>query len=66
MDVFNATTGASLEALSLANTRAFQVRMATIGAKNVTYSFPPRGIHSWRYWQQQIHDLAPDLSNTIG
>ncbi|MFZ2174183.1 MAG: alpha/beta hydrolase family protein [Rhodococcus sp. (in: high G+C Gram-positive bacteria)] len=66
VDVFNTTTGAGLEALSLANTRAFQVRMATIGANNVTYSFPPRGIHSWRYWGQQIHDLAPDLSNTIG
>ena len=66
MDVFNASTGASLEALSLANTRAFQVKMATLGAKNVTYSFPPRGIHTWRYWQQQIHDLAGDLGNTIG
>ncbi|RZK69875.1 MAG: esterase family protein, partial [Rhodococcus sp. (in: high G+C Gram-positive bacteria)] len=38
----------------------------TLGAKNVTYSFPPRGIHTWRYWQQQIHDLAGDLGNTIG
>jgi len=66
VDVFNATTGASLEALSLANTRAFQVKMATLGAQNVTYSFPPRGIHTWRYWQQQIHDLAGDLGNTIG
>ncbi|NLE80602.1 MAG: esterase family protein [Rhodococcus sp.] len=66
MDVFNDSNGAALEALSLANTRAFQVRMASIGADNVTYSFPPRGIHSWRYWQDQIHLMADDLSNTIG
>ncbi|MFD4369035.1 alpha/beta hydrolase [Rhodococcus sp. NPDC058521] len=66
MDVFNASTGAGLETLALANSRAFQVKMAAIGAKNVTYSFPARGIHTWRYWEQQIHDLAGDLSNTIG
>ncbi|WP_084721741.1 alpha/beta hydrolase [Rhodococcus marinonascens] len=66
VDVFNTSTGAALEVLSRANTRAFQVKMAAIGAKNVTYSFPSRGIHAWRYWGQQIHELASDLSSTIG
>ncbi|EOM76639.1 esterase family protein [Rhodococcus rhodnii] len=65
-DVVNTGSGSALEVLSVANSRAFQVKLAAIGAHNVTYNFQPRGVHSWRYWEPQIHDLAPDLSATIG
>jgi diacylglycerol O-acyltransferase/trehalose O-mycolyltransferase len=55
-----------LEAIALANSRAFQIRMASIGANNVTYAFPGVGTHQWGYWQEQVHIMAPDLSAHIG
>ncbi|MEC3958163.1 alpha/beta hydrolase family protein [Nocardia sp. CDC153] len=58
--------GMALEALALANTRAFQVRMATLGATNVTYSFPEYGIHAWNTWQDEAYRMLPDLSANIG
>jgi diacylglycerol O-acyltransferase/trehalose O-mycolyltransferase len=66
IDFYNTANGMGLEALALANSRAFQVRMASIGANNVTYSFPAQGTHRWGYWQDQIYQLAPDLSANIG
>ncbi|WP_067825813.1 alpha/beta hydrolase [Nocardia inohanensis] len=58
--------GAPLEALALANTRAFQVRMATLGAQNAVYSFPPYGLHAWTNWQDEAYRMIPDLSANIG
>ncbi|MFF2086496.1 alpha/beta hydrolase [Nocardia sp. NPDC058176] len=58
--------GMALEALALANTRAFEVRMATLGARNVHYSFPPFGIHAWNNWNDEALRMIPDLSNNIG
>ncbi|MFI1915679.1 alpha/beta hydrolase [Nocardia sp. NPDC020380] len=58
--------GMALEALALANTRSFQVRMATLGAGNVTYSFPEYGIHAWNNWQDEATRMLPDLSANIG
>ncbi|RJO77095.1 esterase family protein [Nocardia panacis] len=58
--------GGPLEALALANTRAFQVRMATLGASNVTYSFPNVGLHAWTNWQDEAYRMIPDLSANIG
>ncbi|MFF0532123.1 alpha/beta hydrolase [Nocardia amikacinitolerans] len=58
--------GVPLEALALVNTRAFQVRMMTLGANNVTYSFPPVGIHNWRNWESEVYRMIPDLSAHIG
>lgn len=62
----NTVTGMGLEALALANTRAFQVRMMTLGANNVVYSFPGLGIHAWTYWQAEAHRMVPDMSAHIG
>ncbi|MCA2209292.1 MULTISPECIES: alpha/beta hydrolase family protein [Nocardia] len=62
----NTVNGMALEALALANTRAFEVRMATLGARNVTYSFPPFGIHAWNTWNDEALRMIPDLSNNIG
>ncbi|WP_188543902.1 alpha/beta hydrolase [Rhodococcoides trifolii] len=66
IDYFNTATGMGLEALALANSRAFQVRMASIGANNVTYNFPAQGTHMWGYWQDQIYNMKNDLYANIG
>ncbi|MGW4242322.1 alpha/beta hydrolase [Nocardia sp. NPDC004722] len=58
--------GMALEALALANTRAFQVRMATLGARNADYSFPEYGIHAWNNWQDEAYRMLPTLSANIG
>ncbi len=58
--------GTPLEALALANTRAFQVRMSTLGYNNVTYSFPAFGVHNWRNWESELYRMLPDLSANIG
>ncbi|MEU8895083.1 alpha/beta hydrolase family protein [Nocardia sp. NPDC048505] len=63
MDVIQ---GMPLEALALANTRAFQVRMDTLGGGNAVYSFPPGGIHNWHNWIEEAARMAPDLSANIG
>ncbi|MCU1648072.1 MAG: mycolyltransferase [Nocardia sp.] len=58
--------GMALEALALANTRAFQARMTVLGAKNVTYDFPAYGIHAWNNWQNEVSRMLPELSANIG
>ncbi|MFC9893114.1 alpha/beta hydrolase [Nocardia sp. NPDC127579] len=63
MDVIQ---GMPLEGLALANTRAFQVRMDTLGGGNVVYSFPAAGIHNWHNWIEEAARMAPDLSANIG
>ncbi|MEU0540685.1 alpha/beta hydrolase family protein [Nocardia sp. NPDC005978] len=64
--VMSVIQGMPLEALALANTRAFQVRMASIGAGNVTYDFPGTGVHNWNNWAAEVYRMIPDLSNNIG
>ena len=66
IDYYNTANGMGLEAIALANSRAFQIRMASIGANNVTYAFPAVGTHQWGYWGEQIRIMAPDLSANIG
>ncbi|MFC4602800.1 alpha/beta hydrolase [Rhodococcus kronopolitis] len=55
-----------LEALALANTRAFEVRMATVGARNAHYDYPATGVHNWKNWEDQVNRMIPDLSANIG
>ncbi|WP_425394538.1 alpha/beta hydrolase [Aldersonia kunmingensis] len=66
LDVYNVVNAMGLESFALLNTRAFQVRMATLGANNVVYSFPAVGIHSWSYWAAELYRMIPDLSAHIG
>ncbi|MET7769161.1 alpha/beta hydrolase family protein [Nocardia sp. NPDC005366] len=63
---FNTLNGMGLEALALANTRAFQVRMTTLGGGNAVYDFPAFGIHNWINWQDVAYRMIPDLSANIG
>ncbi|RMI34207.1 alpha/beta hydrolase [Nocardia stercoris] len=58
--------GTPLEALALANTRAFQVRMMSIGAQNAVYDFPAVGVHDWFNWADEAARMLPDMSNNIG
>ncbi|WP_441342993.1 alpha/beta hydrolase [Nocardia sp.] len=64
--VMSVLQGMPLEALALANTRAFQVRMAAIGANNVDYDFPAAGVHNWANWAAEVYRMVPDLSANIG
>ncbi|MGW5569885.1 alpha/beta hydrolase [Nocardia thailandica] len=63
---FNTLNGMALEVLALANSRAFQVRMAALGAGNIAYDFPAYGIHAWNTWQEEVGRMLPDLSASIG
>ncbi|MTE12042.1 alpha/beta hydrolase [Nocardia aurantiaca] len=63
---FSTLNGMGLEALALVNSRAFQVRAASLGINNVTYDFPAAGIHNWRNWENEVNRMIPDLSNNIG
>lgn len=58
--------GVPLEFLALLNTRSFQVRMDTLGARNVVYSFPNVGIHDWTNWSNEAYRMIPDMSRNIG
>ncbi|RDI59633.1 alpha/beta hydrolase [Nocardia pseudobrasiliensis] len=63
---FNTLNGIALEALAQINTRAFQVRMMSLGAQNVIYDFPAFGIHAWNNWADEAFRMIPDLSANIG
>lgn len=65
IDVFNTGTGMGLEALALAQNRAFQVRLATLGIP-AHFDFPPVGTHSWPYWQDQLWAMLPMMKASIG
>ncbi|NLE79174.1 MAG: esterase family protein [Rhodococcus sp.] len=65
IDVFNTGTGMGLEALALAQNRAFQVRLATLGIQ-AHFDFPPVGTHSWGYWQDQLWAMLPMMKASIG
>ncbi len=66
LDAFNLTNAAGLETLALANTRAFQARMDSLGPSNVVFDYTPNGVHSWKYWEDQVYKMLPDLSANIG
>lgn len=65
IDVFNTGTGMGLEALALAQNRAFQVRLSTLGIP-AHFDFPPVGTHSWPYWQDQLWAMLPMMKASIG
>ena len=65
IDVFNVGTGMGLEAIALAQNRAFQVRLDTLGI-GAHYDFPATGTHSWGYWQDQLWAMLPMMKASIG
>ena len=58
--------GVPLELLAMVNSRAFQVRMATLGGGNAYFDFPITGVHNWRNWETEVNRMIPDLSANIG
>jgi len=66
IDLYHLGNAMGLEAIALLNTRAFQLRMTTLGASNAVYDFPNVGVHSWTYWQEEVFRMIPDLSAHIG
>ncbi|MFE3289333.1 alpha/beta hydrolase [Rhodococcus sp. NPDC059234] len=66
IDYLDTATGMGLEALSLAQTRAFQVRLLTMGIDTAHFDFPPAGIHAWPYWQDQLWAMLPMMKGAIG
>lgn len=65
VDLVNTVNGMALEALSLATTRAFQVRLATLGIGAI-YSFPNVGTHSWPYWSGELWQARPHILTALG
>ncbi|MFD4293894.1 alpha/beta hydrolase [Rhodococcus sp. NPDC058505] len=66
IDFWNTTMGMGLEALSLAQTRAFEIRLLTMGIDTAHFEFPATGIHAWPYWQDQLWAMLPMLKGAIG
>ncbi|WP_233608221.1 alpha/beta hydrolase [Nocardia stercoris] len=65
-NIMDLIQGTPIEAVTLANTRMFQLRMDSLGYHNVTYDFPPSGVHNWRNWEAELDRMIPDLSANIG
>ena len=65
IEYFNTATAMGFEAISLINTRAFQVRLDTLGIP-ATYSFPANGTHSWSYWSAELWQARGQILNTLG
>ncbi|MFE5706153.1 esterase family protein [Rhodococcus sp. ACS1] len=65
IDYYNTANGMGLEALALANTRAFQVRLASLGVP-ATFDFPANGTHSWPYWGAELWKARGQILDTLG
>ncbi|AQA24446.1 esterase family protein [Rhodococcus sp. MTM3W5.2] len=61
----NNASAMALEALSLAQTRAFQIRLNTLGLP-AQFDFPATGTHSWGYWQDELAKARPMILDALG
>ncbi|MCV7359704.1 esterase family protein [Mycolicibacterium fluoranthenivorans] len=55
-----------LEGLTLQSNQSFQQAYLAAGGKNATFNLPPKGLHSWEYWGQQLQQMKPDIQRTLG
>src|SRR5574340_932757 len=62
--VYNTTNAMGLEALALANTRAFQIRLATLGIP-ARFDFPATGTHSWGYWSDELFKARGQILDSL-
>ncbi len=53
-----------LEALALANTRAFPLRLNSLGIP-ATFDFTSAGTHSWAYWSEEPWKSRPQILDTM-
>ncbi|MEV0029260.1 alpha/beta hydrolase family protein [Nocardia sp. NPDC050793] len=63
--LFNTGNAMALEALSLVNTRAFQVRLGSLGIP-AFFDFPAAGTHSWKYWEGQLWNSRKGILDATG
>lgn len=63
--VFNTGNAMALEALSLVNTRAFQVRLKSLNIP-AHFDFPATGTHSWKYWESQLWNSRQGILDATG
>ncbi|MCA1007620.1 esterase family protein [Rhodococcus hoagii] len=61
---FNTSNAMGLESLALMNTRAFQVRLDSLGIP-ATYDFTPDGTHNWGYWSAELWKSRPQILDTL-
>ncbi|MEU0873101.1 alpha/beta hydrolase [Nocardia brasiliensis] len=66
IDVYHLGNAMALETIALANTRAFEARLNSLGPSNANFVYTPVGVHSWNYWQDQVFQMLPDLSANLG
>ncbi|MFG1790902.1 alpha/beta hydrolase [Nocardia sp. NPDC049149] len=66
IDVYHLGNAMALETIALANTRAFEAKMNSLGPSNAVFVYTPVGVHSWSYWQEQVFQMLPDLSANLG
>ena len=64
VDFVNTGSAIGLEALALMNSRAFQLRMNSLGIP-ATYSFPANGTHSWPYWGAELWKARGQILDTL-
>lgn len=62
--VYNTANAMGLEALALAQTRAFQIKLATLGIQ-ARFDFPARGTHSWKYWEEELWKARPQILEAL-
>jgi diacylglycerol O-acyltransferase / trehalose O-mycolyltransferase / mycolyltransferase Ag85 len=61
---FNQASAMGLEALSLAQTRIFELRLKTLGIP-AQFNFPATGTHAWGYWQDELAKARPMLLDAL-
>ncbi|WP_422626418.1 alpha/beta hydrolase [Rhodococcus sp. (in: high G+C Gram-positive bacteria)] len=61
---YNTANAMGLEALSLVQTRAFQVKLASLGI-DASYNFPARGTHAWKYWEDELWKARPQILDAL-
>ncbi|MFD4369034.1 alpha/beta hydrolase-fold protein [Rhodococcus sp. NPDC058521] len=57
--------GMGLEILSRLTSQAFATKLNKLGIP-AQVNYRPSGTHSWPYWQFELHQLWPQLANTLG
>lgn len=66
IDIYHLGNAMALETIALANTRAFQARLDSLGPTNAVFDYPAVGVHNWPYWTDQVFKMLPDLSANLG
>ncbi|WP_084436036.1 alpha/beta hydrolase [Aldersonia kunmingensis] len=62
--VYNTSSAIALEALAQVNTRAFQIRLATLKIP-AKFSFPLTGTHGWKYWEGELWKARPGILDAL-